>query len=67
MCLSELLRALRELGVDVTEAQVRWAIKSGRVTRPRLDGSLRFAFGPEHVHEIETYVSRPKPSRAVRS
>src|SRR5262245_51907772 len=36
---------LHGLGHEVTEPQIRWAIKSGQVSRPPLDGSLRFNFG----------------------
>lgn len=36
----------------MTEAQIRWAISSGKVKRPPLDGSLRYVFGEEHVAEL---------------
>lgn len=52
MCMSELLEELRRQNVNVNETQVRWAIKTGKVTRPRRDGSLRFDFAPENVSEI---------------
>jgi hypothetical protein len=55
MCLHDLIAALHERGVDVTETQIRWAIKSRKVTRPPLDGSLRFDFGEDHLHEITQY------------
>jgi hypothetical protein len=52
MCLHDLLARLRAEGLAVTEAQVRWALKTGKVSRPRLDGSLRFDFGETHVREF---------------
>jgi hypothetical protein len=55
MCLHDLMVFLRENGLEITETQVRWAIKSGKVTRPPLDGSLRFDFRDEHVGEIVHY------------
>ena len=44
MCLKDLLAALRGEGLAVSESQIRWAITSGKVSRPQLDGSLRFNF-----------------------
>lgn len=58
MCLRDLLRKLRTEGLDVTESQVRWAISSGRVKRPPLDGSLRFVFGEEHLAELRAWFAR---------
>lgn len=55
MCLSELLDELRRSGVGATESQIRWAIKTGRVTRPRVDKSLRFDFTLENVAELATH------------
>ena len=49
MCMSEFLEALAARGVPITEAQVRCALKSGKVTRPVMDTSLQFRFGPEHL------------------
>lgn len=57
MCLSELLDEMRRLGVAVTESQIRWAIKSGKVTRPRVDGSFRFDFRTENVAELAEHFS----------
>lgn len=63
MCFSEVLRDLRSQGIEVTESQIRWAIKTGRVSRPRVDGSLRFDFSDENVAELAAHfaeVSRAK-------
>ena len=58
MCLKDLLKRLQRDGLDVTEAQIRWAINSGKVTRPPLDGSLRFVFGERHVAELRMWFDR---------
>jgi hypothetical protein len=55
MCLKDLLNLLREQGVELSEPKLRWAIKTGKVSRPPVDGSLRFAFAEEHVREILAY------------
>lgn len=52
MCLRDLLAVLRCEGLAVSEAQVRWAIVSGKIPRPSLDGSLRFDFQQEHVDAL---------------
>jgi hypothetical protein len=52
MCLTDLMSLLRERGIAATECQIRWAMKAGKVSRPPLDGSLRFNFGPQQVREI---------------
>jgi hypothetical protein len=63
MCLRDLLTALRGGGLEVTEAQIRWAIKTGKVARPPLDGSLRFAFGEEHLRQLREHFTRRSPGR----
>lgn len=64
VCFSELLRDLRQHGIDVSEARIRFAIKTGKVSRPRVDGSLRFVFSDENVAEIATHFA---DSRAAQS
>lgn len=55
MCYGDVLRTLNREGLEVTDAQLRWAINSGKVSRPPLDGSLRFNFSEEHVAELRDY------------
>ncbi len=52
MCLKELMDELRRVGTEVSETQIRWAIKTGKLSRPRIDGSHRFDFSFENVAEI---------------
>ena len=53
MCLRDFLAVLRSKGVVVSEPQVRWAITSGKISRPPLDGSLRFDFQDEHLRQLQ--------------
>ena len=52
MCLKDLLAELHRQGIEVSESRVRGAIRAGKITRPPLDGSLRFDFSDEHVFEL---------------
>lgn len=65
MCLKELMDELRRAGVDVSESQIRWALRTGRVSRPRVDGSLRFDFTAENVADLAAYFAeRGEPRHA---
>jgi hypothetical protein len=57
MCLRDLLNLLRERGLVVTEPKLRWALKTGKLSRPPVDGSLRFDFGEQHLREVLAYFS----------
>ena len=61
MCLKELLDELRRQDVAASESQIRWAIKTGKVSRPRVDGSLRFDFQDENVFELVQHFGKPEP------
>lgn len=65
MCFKDVRRLLAENGVSATTSQIRWAIDSGHVSRPPLDGSLRFAFSELHAAELVEYF-RAKQQAAVR-
>ncbi len=52
MCLKDLLMTLRGEGLVISETKIRWAISAGKVSRPPLDGSLRFNFGQEHLEQL---------------
>ena len=58
MCLKELMDELRQAEADVSESQISWAIKTGKRTRPRVDGSLRFDFSLENVAEIVSHFAK---------
>ncbi len=66
MCLSELLRELRQSGVDASESRIRWAIKTGKVSRPRVDSSFRFDFRAENVAELVAYFADREVSHVAK-
>ena len=57
MCYGDLIQTLHERGIHATESQIRWAIRSGKVSRPMRDSSLRFVFAEQHVRELVDYFS----------
>ena len=57
MCYGDLIQTLQERGIRATESQLRWAICSGKVSRPLRDSSLRFVFTEKHVRELVDYFS----------
>lgn len=63
MCLREFLDELRRAGTTVSETQIRWAIKTGKVARPRVDGSMRFDFSFENIAEIAAHFAQASESR----
>jgi hypothetical protein len=64
MCFRDLIEELRRRDVCVTESQIRWGIRTGKLARPPLDGSLRFNFSVEHADEIETHFGRLDTTQA---
>ena len=62
MCFRELMNELGRRQIAATESQIRWAIKSGKIQRPRVDGSLRFDFSHANVREIVAHFGQPEPS-----
>lgn len=52
MCLKDLITALHREGVTISDSQIRWAIASGKVSRPPLNGSLRFIFGQDRLKQL---------------
>ncbi len=63
MCFRDVLDALRAAGLNINGTQLRWAITSGKIARPPLDGSLRFDFSPQQVDELRNYFTRRKIRR----
>ena len=61
MCFGDLVKELESRGIVVTDSQIRWAIKSGKVSRPPLDGSLRFSFSDGHVSELTAHFKLQHP------
>jgi hypothetical protein len=67
MCLRDLLNLLRERGLAVTEPKLRWALKTGKLSRLPVDGSLRFDFGEQHLREALAYFSGKAKAPADRN
>ena len=67
MCLHDFLQTLRAEGVTLTEAQIRWAMATGKGRRPPLGGSLRFDFGPEHLAEFRAFFRRKQQAATARA
>jgi hypothetical protein len=63
--LKELLDALRDRGVEATESKIRWAIRSGKIARPPIDGSLRYRFGEDHFMALLDYFREQERQTAV--
>ena len=63
MCLMELMDEVRRARVEVSEPKNRWAIKTGKIARPRVDGSLRFDFTAENVAEIAAHFTQANEAR----
>ena len=60
MCFSDFVRALQGIGIRATASQIRWAMASGKVTKPLLDGSLNLVFSNEHIKEFHEYFDNLK-------
>lgn len=52
MCFADLLMTLQFEGFDITEAKIRSALRSGRLSRPELDASHRFKFSSHHLQQL---------------
>lgn len=65
MCWNEILIVIREQCPGVTVAQIRWAISSGKIPRPPLDGSLRFNFDQTHLKRMVRYFT-DRPTTTTR-
>jgi hypothetical protein len=65
MCLKDLMTKLQEQGFRVTETRLRWAIRTGKVSRPALDGSLRYVYEPRHLEELLAYFGNRAETVAV--
>ena len=51
-CFRDLLEELSRRGIRVTENRVRWALRSGKLPRPRRDGSQRFVYTEEDIERL---------------
>lgn len=63
MVWKEVVETLRKEGFNVTEAQIRWAITSGKIERPTLDASLRFEFDARHLDQLRQVLAEKRLAR----
>ena len=54
MCFGEAL-CVRDDNLTVSIMQLRWAIDSGKVARPAMDGTHKFVFGEADVDALRHY------------
>jgi hypothetical protein len=67
MCFSDLIKHLHREGINLTVQQVRWAVRTGAISRPQQDGSLRFVYSDQHVEELRELAKQRRPiTRNVR-
>ena len=59
----DVLERLRNEGVDINRSQLRWAINSGKIEKPPMDGSLSFVFGQQDVERQLAYFHGRKQRR----
>ena len=57
MCFADLLQTLQAEGLTVNEYKIRTALRSGRLSRPRLDRSNRFVFEAQHLKQLRKLFS----------
>ena len=57
MCFADLLQTLQAEGLTVNEYRIRTALRSGRLSRPRLDRSNRFVFEAQHLKQLRKLFS----------
>jgi hypothetical protein len=68
LVLSEFLAELRSHGLTTTEMQLRWAHKSGKLARPRLDAAHRFDFSATDVERaVEFFKSKARGAEVAHA
>ena len=55
MCISDVVGELLRRGIDANIWQIRRAVDTCKVPRPKKDGSKRFKFEEEHIACLEKY------------
>lgn len=64
--LSEFLVQLSAQGVCPSETQLRWAMKTGKLPRPRIDSAHRFDFNCDDVDRaVALFKSRETPAEVA--
>ncbi len=55
----EVMKALRDEGLDLTVNRLRYAIIAGKIERPPMDGAQNFNFAQEHIQQLRDYLRNP--------
>ncbi len=58
--LSEALEDLRSDGLTVRPHQIHHALRMGRISRPRLSGSLNYHWNAKGIAELKRYFRNPQ-------
>ena len=58
MIFSEMMEELEDHGLNVSPSQVRWAITTKKVERPRVDKSYRFDFSKENIEALVAHFQK---------
>jgi len=66
MLLKEFMQTLQAQGVDLRDYQLRYAIKQGKVSQPKLNPSLKYVFGKKHIEQCRKLFG-PKKEKASTS
>ncbi len=67
MVMHEVIREAESRGVKIDPNQIRYAIGTGRIPRPPLNGMRVFEFSSEHVEKIVSYFSGPRVRRNAKN
>ena len=67
MTLADIMRELKQRGIDRHRSWVQWLIQTGRINRPPLDSSGRYSFDWNHIQQILDYISRPQGSHPLNT
>jgi len=58
MCFAEFLDELSRQGIELTEMQVRWAIRTRKIDPPPKDRSGRYAYGSLQIKQLRELYRR---------
>ena len=55
MIISELIQAVRSRGIAINETRIRFALREGRLQKPKMDASHRYVFTDSDVEAAADY------------
>jgi hypothetical protein len=60
MLLKEFMQTLHAEGIKLREYQLRYAIKQGKVSQPKLNPSLKYVFEKKHIEQCRKLFGQQK-------